>query len=69
MSRGCHNCKWGVGNYCERPGGSDCNWIGEMFHGQQNSWVHWEPKEMPAQKPKTMSEILRELADKLEATA
>jgi hypothetical protein len=69
MNKGCHNCKWSVGQYCEHPNGSDCNWVGELFRGQSNSWASWEPK-IPTQaisnEKKTVSVLLRELADVLE---
>lgn len=65
ITKGCHSCKWDDGTYCNRPGGSDCNWVGEIFRGEYNSWIHWEPRIKNIEKP-TLSQTLRILANELE---
>jgi hypothetical protein len=43
--KGCHTCRYDRGGYCEAPdGGIGCNWVGEMFRGEPNSWGSWELK-------------------------
>lgn len=74
MTKGCHSCMRAKGPYCERPGGSDCNWVGELFRGEQNDWIHWKPKWWvggfkPAAKPSLADELRRVAADLLDKEA
>jgi hypothetical protein len=72
ITKGCHTCKWGVGKYYEKPGGSSCNWIGEMFRGETNDWISWEPKiglslqAKSKEKQPKLSDLLRQVADQLD---
>lgn len=44
-TKSCETCKWNWGSSCEKPGGNNCNWVGEMFRGEYNGWIDWEPSE------------------------
>lgn len=61
MNKGCHNCKWAVGHYCERPGGNDCDWHKPLVGLGAATWTHWERRmQSPAQKLEQNVALLRD---------
>ena len=66
--RGCHNCKWANGHYCDRPGGNDCGWDKELFGRGVASWSGWLPRQTTAPKDAATA-ILMVLAENKERLA
>jgi len=55
--RGCYNCGWAKGHYCERPGGNDCGWLNRLYGLGEPTWVDWIPrKSQKSNQPKVLIE-------------
>lgn len=66
---GCHNCKWSVGHYCERPGGNDCGWEKEVFGRGSASWSGWAARTPKPLAKDAATAILMVLAENKERLA